>query len=91
MGDEISDAKLQKKLQREYRSLSDLKQFIYWTSIGREGALHFKELIRQKEMAEHLTESVACGLSVGKAQKLIKRSAPRNCMNDCSSLQMYTA
>ena len=72
MGDEISDAKLKKKLQREYRCLSELKQFIFWTSIGREGALHFKELIRQKEMAEHLRESVACGLSVGKAQKMIK-------------------
>ena len=86
MGDEISDAKLRKKLQREYRSLSDLKQFIYWTSIGREGALHFKELIRQKEMAEQLTESVACGLSVGKAQKLIKRSVPHDNHNHCSPL-----
>lgn len=74
MGDEISDEKLQKKLKREYRSLSDIKQFIFWTHIGKEGALHFKELIRQKEMAEHLRESVACGLSVGKSQKMIKRS-----------------
>ena len=74
MGDEISDAKLQKKLKREYRSLSELKQFIFWTHVGETGALHFKELIRQKEMAEHLQESVACGLSVGKAQKMIKRS-----------------
>ena len=85
-GDELSDAALQKKLQREYRMLGDLKQFIFWTSVGREGALHFKELLRQKQMAEQLSESVAAGISVEKTQKMIKRRvslpvcdrAPRN-------------
>ena len=72
-GDSISDAMLQKKLSREYRRLAQLKQFIFWTSIGREGALHFKDQLRQKKMAEHLRESVAGGLSVEKAQKMIKR------------------
>ena len=53
--------------------LGELKQFIYWTHVGREGALHFKELLRQKKMAESLSESVASGMSVEKTQKMIKR------------------
>ena len=73
-GDTISDAVLQRKLQREYRRGGQLFQFIYWTSVGREGALHFKELLRQKKMAENLHRSVAGGISIEKAQKMIKRS-----------------
>ena len=69
----MADAVLQRKLQREYRRVRQLFQFIYWTSVGREGALHFKELLRQKKMAENLHESVAGGLSVERAQKWIKR------------------
>lgn len=61
--------------------LGELKQFIYWTYVGREGALHFKELLRQKEMAEHLRESVAAGMSVEKTQKMIKRHVPVACTN----------
>lgn len=72
-GDELSGAAMQKKLQREYRMLGELKQFIFWTNVGREGALHFKELLRQKDMAEQLRESVAAGMSVEKTQKMIKR------------------
>ena len=53
--------------------LGELKQFIYWTHVGREGALHFKELLRQKKMAESLRESVAAGMSIEKTQKMIKR------------------
>ena len=64
---------LQKKLQREYKRMSQLTQFIFWTSIGKEGALHFKEQLRQKRMAEQLRESVASGLSVEKTQKMIRR------------------
>ena len=73
-GDDISDAVLQKKLKREYRRLAELSQFIFWTHVGREGALHFKEQLRQKEMAEQLRESVASGLSIEKAQKMIKNA-----------------
>ena len=53
--------------------MNQLRQFIFWTSIGREGALHFKEQLRRKKMAEHLHESVAGGISVEKVQKMIKR------------------
>ena len=54
--------------------MAQLRQFIFWTSVGREGALHFiKEQLRQKRMAEQLRESVAGGLSVEKTQKMIKR------------------
>ena len=42
-GDQIADEVRAKKLQREYRNMSDLAQFIYWTSVGREGAYHFQE------------------------------------------------
>ena len=72
-GDEIANDVLQKKLQREYRRLGQLRQYIFWTKIGREGALHFKEQLRQKKMAEHLQESVAGGISVEKTQKMIKK------------------
>ena len=72
-GDEIADALLQKKLSREYLRLAHLKQFIFWTGIGRAGALHFKDQLRQKKMAEGLRESVANGLSVEKTQKMIRR------------------
>ena len=74
MGDSISNEALQKKLQREYKRTSQLTQFIFWTSIGKEGALHFKEQLREKQMAEQLRESVASGLSVEKTQKMIRRS-----------------
>ena len=37
---------------REYRRVAQLNQYIFWTSVGREGALHFKEQLRQKKMAE---------------------------------------
>ena len=57
-GDAISDAALQKKLNREYRRVAHLKQYIFWTSVGREGGLHFKEQLRQKKMAEQLCESL---------------------------------
>ena len=60
--------------------LGELKQFIYWTHVGREGALHFKELLRQKKMAESLSESVAAGMSVEKTQKMIKRLVHMNHM-----------
>ena len=73
IGDSISDAVMQRKLQREYKKLSQLTQFIFWTSVGKEGALHFKEQLRQKRMAEQLRESVASGLSVEKTQKMIRR------------------
>jgi len=72
-GDEISDEAKRRKLQREFRALADLKQYIFWSSVGREGAYHFVEELRQKKMAENLLESVASGVSVEKAQKMIKR------------------
>ena len=73
-GDLISDAVLQRKLKSEYVALAELAQFIFWTSVGKEGALHFKEQLRQKRMAEQLHESVANGISVEKTQKMIKSS-----------------
>ena len=73
IGDSISDGVMQKKLKREYRRLAQLTQFIFWTSVGKEGALHFKEQLRQKRMAEQLRESVASGLSVEKTQKMIRK------------------
>ena len=72
-GDSIADAVLQRKLQREYRRVKLLYNFIYWTHVGREGALHFKELLRQKKMAENLQESIVSGVTVERAQKMIKR------------------
>ena len=65
--------------------LGELKQFIYWTHVGREGALHFKELLRQKKMAESLSESVAAGMSVEKTQKMIKRLVIMTCMCVCTA------
>ena len=73
-GDRISDAVLQRKLKSEYVALAQLAQFIFWTSVGKEGALHFKEQLRQKRMAEQLHESVANGISLEKTQKMIKSS-----------------
>ena len=72
-GDDIADALLQKKLSREYLRLAHLRQFIFWTGVGRAGALHFKDQLRQKKMAERLRESVTSGLSVEKTQKMIRR------------------
>ena len=73
-GDEIADAVRQKKLQREYKRLAELAQFIYWSSVGREGAYHFEAQLKQKEMAESLSESVAAGFSVSKTQKMITQA-----------------
>jgi len=73
-GDSISDAIRQRRLQREYKRMSELAQLIFWSSVGREGAYHFQEQLKQKRMAESLFESVAGGISVEKAQKMIKSS-----------------
>ena len=73
-GDAISNEARNRKLQREYNRMSQLTQHIFWTSVGREGAYHFEQELKHKKMAEHLRESVAGGISVEKAQKMIRRS-----------------
>ena len=73
-GDEISNEARDRKLQREYTRTSQLTQHIFWTSVGREGAYHFEQELKHKKMAESLRESVAGGISVEKAQKMIRRS-----------------
>ena len=73
-GDEIADDARTRKLKREYTRTSQLTQHIFWTSVGREGAYHFEQELKHKKMAERLRESVAGGISVEKAQKMIRRS-----------------
>ena len=73
-GDAISNEIRNRKLQREYNRMSQLTQHIFWTSVGREGAYHFEQELKHKKMAEHLRESVAGGISIEKAQKMIRRS-----------------
>ena len=57
--------------------------------MGREGALHFKELLRQKKMAENLHKSVAGGISIEKAQKMIKRLVIQGPVALCFTLGIY--
>ena len=72
--DTISDAEKQRKLEREYNLADSLKRFIYWTDIGREGAKHFKQQMKQKQMAESVAKSMGGSISVEKTQKMIRKA-----------------
>ena len=72
-GDKISTEAKERRLKREYIAIKKLKNLLYWTEVGREGAMHVKELLRNREMAEDMAE-LNPEISVERAQKLIKQS-----------------
>ena len=73
-GDAIADDVLRYKSKRESEKLSELAQYLYWTEVGREGALEFEKQVRQGRMAAELVKSMGNGMSVEKAQKMIRKS-----------------
>ena len=72
-GDKISTAAKTRKLQREYVALKKLSHLLFWTDVGREGANHVKEQMRNREIAEHMAE-LDPDISIERAQKMIKQS-----------------
>jgi len=72
-GDKVSTEAKQRKLKREYVALKKLSHLIFWTDMGREGANHLKEQMRNREIAEHMAE-LDPDISIERAQKMIKQS-----------------
>ena len=73
-GNSISTESKRRKLKREYKQTNQLLHFIYWTDIGREGALKFEAELKQQQMAQKIVESLGDSISVEKAQKMIRKS-----------------
>ena len=73
-GDSIANEVLQHKSKRESEKIAELAQYVYWTDVGREGALEFEKQLRQGKMAAELVKSMGNGLSLEKAQKMIRKS-----------------
>lgn len=73
-GDSIAQEAKIAKLKRESKKLNDLKQLIYWSDVGREGAKHFEQLLQQKKMAQSLNATISGDISVEKAQKMIAKA-----------------
>ena len=72
-GDKISNGAKARKLKREYLAIKKLKTLLYWSEIGREGAIHVKQQLRNREMAETMAE-LNPEISIERAHKLIKNS-----------------
>lgn len=73
-GDSIAQEEKTAKLKRESKKLNHLKQLIYWSDVGREGAKHFEQLLQQKKMAQSLNATISGDISVEKAQKMIAKA-----------------
>ena len=72
-GDKISSEAKERKLKREYIALIKLEQLIFWTDVGREGADHVRQQMRNKCMAEHMA-MMDPDMSIKNAQKIIRDS-----------------
>ena len=72
-GDKISNEAKQRKLAREFIALKRIKNLLFWTDIGREGASFLREQMENRAMAEHLADANP-KISIEKAQKMISKS-----------------
>lgn len=72
-GDKVSKKAKERKLKRVYIASKKLANLLFFTELGREGANHLKQKLRNREIAENMAE-MDPEISVERAQKLIKQS-----------------
>ena len=77
LGDKLSDAERKKRLQGQYRRISQLNSYIFWMDLGEAGYLDFKRRLKERKVAKqmaadqpHLFE----GISPQRAQKMIAKA-----------------
>ena len=70
----LSTAQREKKLKREYLLTDQLMRLIFFTNMGREGAEHYKQKMRQKKIAKRLASAAGSGMTTKDAQKMIAES-----------------
>ena len=87
-GDKISTSAKHRKLKREYLAIKKLAHTIYWTDVGREGASHIREQMRNRKMAENMAE-MDPDISIEKAQKMIRLSMEAQRKADASRRSRY--
>ena len=62
-GDRLATAERTRRLKGEYKSMSSLRWFIYWTDVGEVGYLDFQKRLKRKRLAQQMTH-VELGLDV---------------------------
>ena len=72
-GDKLSKEAKERKLKREYIALIKLDQLLFYTEMGREGANFIQEQMKNREMAESMTQ-LDPDMTVKSARKLIRQS-----------------
>ena len=85
-GDELSQAARDKKLKCEYKQLNELTEYLYWTNVGRVGALHFENALRQKRMAQQMRASIPGEVSTERAAKMIRQAHEKQDKADAARL-----
>ena len=62
-GDRLATSERKRRLKGQYKRMSDLRWFIYWTDVGEVGYLDFQKRLKQKRLAQQMT-NVELGLDV---------------------------
>ena len=76
-GDRLATSERNRRLKGQYKRMSDLKWFIYWTDVGEVGYLDFQKRLKRKRLAAQMT-NVDLGLDVDvtsdKVNKMISKA-----------------
>ena len=51
-GDRLASAERTRRLKSEYKNMSSLRWFIYWTDVGEVGYLDFQKRLKRKRLAQ---------------------------------------
>ena len=76
-GDKLSTEERTRRLQGQYRRMSQLSSYIFWMDLGEAGYTKFKKRIKQKQVAKQMTDDqpeLFAGISPEKAQKMISKA-----------------
>ena len=76
-GDRLATEERKRRLQGEYKRMSNLRWYIYWTNVGEVGYLDFQKRLKRKRLAQQMT-NVELGLDAGvtpeKVNKMISKA-----------------
>ena len=76
-GDRLATTERNRRLKGQYKRMSDLRWFIYWTDVGEVGYLDFQKRLKRKRLAQQMT-SVELGLDIDvtpdKVNKMISKA-----------------
>ena len=77
LGDKLSDAERKKRLQGQYRRISQLNSYIFWMDLGEAGYLDFKRRLKERKVAKQMANDqphLFEGISPQRAQKMIAKA-----------------